>query len=604
MKKNSRSVRMAAAFLLSAVLALMAAVSFAMEPDRAEKVFAAETAGTGTDEAEKETVSGEAESERSETSAEREDENGEDGKDTSAGSEAEGWPQETESGDGTVPEDGPGSGTVSGNDAGEKASICEERCGEYSYDRSCPVCAENYRDCGYKTPNILIRINRPEGWYNTSAVVTFSVSDIAETGNFKAALVQAKIGYNGSWTDVTEDMALEISENCAVYVQVTDQKGKVYEKSRTIQCFDRTKPTLNAAVSDGLLSIQVSDTDSGAKAVYVNGYEFTELTGDTLNIRLQQFDSGYEYFTISAMDRAGNMSDIYKAKNPYYKDPAAEGEEGASSQLPVSAQASPPASATAEVTEHVRTDAEGNILDSTMPADGAEEGEQKVLAGRKEPEEGQSSAEQKKQSLAEADAAENAVGEVTGKESGDGKEFYTIQAASGKTFYLIIDREGATETAYFLTEITENDLLNVTTNGNEVLPKNSAALESAIPVTDSALPGKDEEMQRQDETQDAGPDDEAEEAAEVKEADSGQKPNTVFAYMLIGLAAAGCIGGAYYFKLLHGKKEDFVEDEDEEETEDEEYEIEDEPEEESEEDFFQDRESTEKKASETAGKSR
>ena len=82
------------------------------------------------------------------------------------------------------------------------------------------------------------------------------------------------------------------------------------------------RPTLNAAVSDGLLSIQVHDTDSGAKAVYVNGYEFTNLTNGTLNIRLQQFDAGYQYFTISALDNAGNMSEVYKTANPYYKDPA------------------------------------------------------------------------------------------------------------------------------------------------------------------------------------------------------------------------------------------------------------------------------------------
>ena len=47
--------------------------------------------------------------------------------------------------------------------------------------------------------------------------------------------------------------------------------GKTYEKNRYIKCFDFTKPTLNAAVSDGLLSIQAHDTDSGIKAIYVNG---------------------------------------------------------------------------------------------------------------------------------------------------------------------------------------------------------------------------------------------------------------------------------------------------------------------------------------------
>ena len=78
----------------------------------------------------------------------------------------------------------------------------------------------------------------------------------------------------------------------------------------------------------GLLSVQAHDTDSGIKAVYVNGYEFKELTNGVLNIRLQQFDAGYQYFTISAMDNAGNMSEVYKTANPYYTDPEkADGNE-------------------------------------------------------------------------------------------------------------------------------------------------------------------------------------------------------------------------------------------------------------------------------------
>ena len=40
-----------------------------------------------------------------------------------------------------------------------------------------------------------------------------------------------------------------------------------------------------------------------------------------MNIRLQQFDAGYQYFTISAMDNAVNTSEIYKTANPYYTDP-------------------------------------------------------------------------------------------------------------------------------------------------------------------------------------------------------------------------------------------------------------------------------------------
>ena len=147
------------------------------------------------------------------------------------------------------------------------------------------------------------------------------MEDTIVSGNFTIQTVKAKVGQNGSWTDITEDMYIEISENSTIYVQVTDQKGKTYEKNRYIKCFDFTKPTLNAAVSDGLLSIQAHDTDSGIKAIYVNGYEFTEHTNGALNIRLQQFDAGYQYFTISAMDNAGNTSEIYKTANPYYTDP-------------------------------------------------------------------------------------------------------------------------------------------------------------------------------------------------------------------------------------------------------------------------------------------
>ena len=80
---------------------------------------------------------------------------------------------------------------------------------------------------------------------------------------------------------------------------------------------DETKPFLNAAIQDGILNIQAEDKDSGVKAIYVNGYEFTDVKNGTLSIRLQRFDAGYEYFTIQAIDNAGNLSNRYKLENPY-----------------------------------------------------------------------------------------------------------------------------------------------------------------------------------------------------------------------------------------------------------------------------------------------
>jgi len=566
-KKMKLRYRAALSLFLSMILLTMPAVAFSMNGNNAIEARAEEETESGTEEnsVEQEIESGteenstgqETESNTEESTSEQETEGS---TEESPGEQTEGGTEEETEG-----------GTVSGNEI-EPVCTCEKKCGAYDYDKDCEVCAADYKGCAYKTPNVVIGINSPGGWHNERATVTFTVSDAAHTGNFEAAKIQAKVGQNGSWTDVTEDKKLEISENCTVYVQVTDQKGNTYEKNRAVRCFDTTKPTLNAAVSDGLLSIQVHDTDSGAKAVYVNGYEFTELTNGTLNIRLQQFDAGYEYFTISAMDNAGNMSEVYKTKNPYYKDPADESDENPAKQLPVNAEATKPGNATGTVTEHTKTDGDGNTVSQT-------------------PE------EQKKAEFAKADAAEKAESgdKDNGNEKpGQGKEFYTIQTATDKVFYLIIDRDGEEETVYFLTEITENDLLNTTSDNSETLPKNSAALESAIRTEESALPNNNGEIpedtpQPEENTKDEENMEDAESTEDVEPEEKAEEPNPVISYILMGALAIAFIGGAYYFKVVRKKKEDFIEDEDEDGEDEEELENED-AEEDSEDDFFHDKE--------------
>ena len=535
MKKMKLSSKAVLSLILSAVLFCMPALGFAMNGNYAVSVHAEDT---------------EPESSSEENRTENDTE------------------QETESSseENSMEED-----TVSGGDVKEPECTCEDKCGAYEYDHNCEVCVKDYKLCAYKKPNVTIQINQPDGWHNDKATVTFTAADVAHTGNFEIAKIQAKVGQNGSWTDVTEDRKLEVSENCTVYVQVTDQKGNTYERSRAIKCFDTTKPTLNAAVSDGLLSVQVHDTDSGAKAVYVNGYEFTDLTNGTLNIRLQQFDAGYEYFTISAMDNAGNMSEVYKTKNPYYKDPADESDDNPAEQLPVNAEATKPGSATGTVTEHTKTDSNGNTTSQTNPA------------------------EQKKQAMAEADASEKAENEdKESKQSEQGKEFYTIQTASDKVFYLIIDRDGEEEMVYFLTEITENDLLNTTSDNSETLPKNSAALESAIPTSESALPNNNAEQENKQEeaAEDTeGTEEDTESTEEPEETEVKEQANPMISYILMGGLAVAVIGGAYYFKVVRKKKEDFIEDEDEDEEDNEEYENEDEESEgSSDDDFFEEQE--------------
>ncbi len=50
--------------------------------------------------------------------------------------------------------------------------------------------------------------------------------------------------------DIAEDRFVEISEDGTVYILVTDQNGRTYEKSHHIHCFDFEAPVINAAVSD------------------------------------------------------------------------------------------------------------------------------------------------------------------------------------------------------------------------------------------------------------------------------------------------------------------------------------------------------------------
>jgi len=537
--KKKLSVRAAASLLLSALLFCMPIGALMANSGNTVDAYAEESS-TGGETEESTGTEGSGEAEES-TETEPGD----------SGGESEG---ETEG------------GTVSGNEIPKPECTCKEKCIQYSYDKDCEVCKEDYTQCEYVNPNVKITISTPSGWHNDTTKVHISIEDVAHSGNFTIKTVQAKIAQNGSWTDITEDMYVEISENATVYVLVTDQRGKTYEKNRYIKCFDFTKPTLNAAVSDGLLSVQAHDTDSGIKAVYVNGYEFAELTNGVLNIRLQQFDAGYQYFTISAMDNAGNMSEVYKTANPYYTDPEKEdsSEKNPAEQLPVNAQATKPSSATAQVTEHTKTDSDGNTVSELSPA------------------------EQKKQAMAEAAASEKKEGSGEKEKSETGKEFYTIQTASEKVFYLIIDRDGEEEMVYFLTEVTENDLLNVTANNSETLPKNSAALESAIPVTEGALPNNNGEQGTEEEP--------AEEPTESGEEESTEEPepepekteeNPMATYIILGIVAAAAIGGGYYFKVVRKKKEEFLDEDDDEEDEEEEYDDEEE-EKDSEDDFFDD----------------
>lgn len=532
MKNRRLSARAVVSLILSAILFCMPMGAFFANRTNTIEVHAEDTAEQKTESA--------AEESSAESTA-----SGNDNKDSSGSGENH-TEQSTENTTENSTE-----GTTEETQPAAKCT-CKEKCSQYAVDEDCEVCAKDYKECAYINPSVKITINTPSGWHNDTAKVIVKVEDTIVSGNFTIQTVKAKVGQNGSWTDITEDMYIEISENSTIYVQVTDQKGKTYEKNRYIKCFDFTKPTLNAAVSDGLLSIQAHDTDSGIKAIYVNGYEFTDHTNGALNIRLQQFDAGYQYFTISTMDNAGNISEIYKTANPYYTDPETKdgNEKDPAEQLPVDASATQPSSATAQVTEHTKTDSNGNTISETGNGTGT----------------GTSST---KQSPGTGDTTGSTEKNSESSTSEQGKEFYTIQTASEKVFYLVIDRDGDEEKVYFLTEVSENDLLNTTSDNSETLPKNSAALESAIPIKDAALDNNNTDAtgnKKQDaETVEENTEDSTEEGSEPETTEQKQD-GSGFSYLIMGIAAAAVIGVVYVIKAKK-KKENFIDD-DEDELED------------------------------------
>lgn len=521
MKMKKLSVKALMSLILSAILFCMPVGAFFANRANTVEVHAEDTAEQQTESSESTGSTG-----NTVTPGNGKEENAEDGKteDSTEGA-TEGTTEETES----------------------AKCTCTEKCSQYEADKDCKVCSKDYKECVYVNSSVKITITTPTGWHNDTTKVHISVEDMRKSGNFTIQKVQAKVAQNGSWADITEDMYVEISENSTIYVQVIDQKGKTYEKNCYIKCFDFTKPTLNAAVSDGLLSIQAHDTDSGIKAIYVNGYEFTEHTNGALNIRLQQFDAGYQYFTISAMDNAGNISEIYKTANPYYTDPETKdsNEKDPAEQLPVDASATQPSFATAQVTEHTKTDSNGNTISETGTGTGTSS---------------------TKQSPGTGDTTDSADKSSTSKQ---GKEFYTIQTASEKVFYLVIDRDGDEEKVYFLTEVSENDLLNTTSDNSETLPKNSAALESAIPVKDAALDNNNTDAtgnkKRNAETVEENTEESTEEGSEPETTEQKQD-GSGFSYLIMGIAAVAVIGVVYVMKAKK-KKENFIDD-DEDELED------------------------------------
>ena len=138
-------------------------------------------------------------------------------------------------------------------------------------------------------------------------------------------------------------------------------------------------------------------------------------------------------------------------------------------------------------------------------------------------------------------------GESTGDENGkyfaDARQFITFKTKSGKTFHLIINYDEEGQNVMLLTEVSEDDLLNMVESKEK--PKEEVKKIEEVPLPTEAT--KEEPVKEKPKKK--------EESKEVG------------LYIFLGLLVMAVVGAGYYFKI-YKKKQEASDDEDYNELED------------------------------------
>ncbi|HFU6810406.1 TPA: CD1107 family mobile element protein [Streptococcus agalactiae] len=113
----------------------------------------------------------------------------------------------------------------------------------------------------------------------------------------------------------------------------------------------------------------------------------------------------------------------------------------------------------------------------------------------------------------------------------DVRQFLTFQTKSGKTMHLIVDHSSNQDNVRLLTEVGEQDLLNMI----ESEDKNNIKVEEP----------KKEEVKKEEPT-----------VVPVKE----EKKSGIGSFLIIALVIGGVVGAGYYFKVVKAKEDKMLED--------------------------------------------
>ena len=172
-----------------------------------------------------------------------------------------------------------------------------------------------------------ITFGMPQGWSSAASVrVTIRVQDKRQCGWQKIEVRGAAL-QNGEWLDVTQrfidaqddKIQVDAVQNGQLLVRVTDPQGTLFMEETTVRCFDRQAPVVSASFdANMLLHVDAQDDLSGVAGVQINALLFTKLESGALNVRMEDALNQYEKLAIRAFDFAGNFSELITLENPYY----------------------------------------------------------------------------------------------------------------------------------------------------------------------------------------------------------------------------------------------------------------------------------------------
>ena len=400
-----------------------------------------------------------------------------------------------------------------------------------------------------------ITFGMPQGWSSAASVrVTIRMQDKRQCGWQKVEVRGAAL-QGGEWLDVTQrfvdapddKIQVDAVQNGQLLVRVTDPQGMLFTEEAAVRCFDRHAPAVSASFdANMLLHVDAQDDLSGVAGIQINALLFTKLESGALNVRMEEALNQYGKLAIRAFDFAGNFSELITLENPYYAKPT---------ETPTTAPQ--PTKDTSNAgggnSENKPTATPKPTVAPTQDGSAAYPTQMPVTATSTP--------------IIQTEYVPLGPG-MPYKSSGNmhtldmlysaatNKQFITVQARNGATFYLIIDyykpidEDAELYETYFLNLVDERDLLALLSD--EELPSPTPEVIVVTPLP-TAVP-----------------------AATTAPADAGtaSKDDSTKSLLLLAIVAVLGLGGACVFLLLKQKKavpqpspEIYLEDEAEEDDE-------------------------------------